>query len=121
MQQRCASRFGGGQASQPVHTGCPMRDHKLRLNIDDLAVESFAPAAEVGERGTVRGAEATADGQTLCALTQCEVSYCIDNTCEFTQCDDLSCYNGGECGGGGAGTQAQNTCNVRCHTNPGIE
>jgi hypothetical protein len=98
-----------------------MHSRKLRLDLDDLSVESFSPAPPVDARGTVRGADATADGQTLCALTQCEVSYCIDATCEFTQCDDRSCYNGGQCGGGGAGTQAQITCSVLCHTNPGTE
>ena len=94
---------------------------KLRLNLDDLSVESFSPAAEMQERGTVNGAEDTADGQTYCARTQCMLTECIANSCVWTQCNNISCAVGGNCGGGGAGTYGEPTCNVVCHTDPTIE
>jgi hypothetical protein len=49
---------------------------KLRLDVEDLAVESFATADGADERGTVRGHEAT-EG---CAVTESCTNCTYDDT-----------------------------------------
>jgi hypothetical protein len=97
-----------------------MQTRKLRLNLDELSVESFVPAHHEVLRGTVHGAEATADGQTLCANTQCDPSFCVALSCDWTECANISCMDDGQCGSGG-NTAGQHTCQVICHTDPGID
>lgn len=71
---------------------------KLKLDMEDLRVESFAVAAEEGEAGTVHAhaksapfitcAGDTCDAPT-CRITECDVSQCIAScpqTCRIT-CD----------------------------------
>jgi hypothetical protein len=89
---------------------------KLRLNLDDLSVESFSPAAQVDARGTVHGADASIDAASGCM--EC-VSYQQPQSCAWTQCENISCVNAAGCSGGG--TYGGYTCDVRCHTNPPIE
>jgi hypothetical protein len=90
---------------------------KLRLNLEDLSVDSFSPAEQVDTRGTVRGAEASVDAASGCM--EC-VSYQQPASCAWTQCENnISCVNAAGCSGGG--TYGGYTCNVLCHTNPGIE
>lgn len=69
---------------------------KLRLQIEQLAVESFVTAQAAGPRGTVR-AHATEFGDTCdpapsCGPETCGNAYCIRQT------DNLNL-----CGGGGTG------------------
>jgi hypothetical protein len=92
-----------------------MQNGKLRLNVEELSVESFSPAPRPEQRGTVKGAGATEDYNTLCAATVCEHSYCVDNTSYNTQCNNHSC---GCQGGGSVGGY---TCDVRCHATDPIE
>jgi hypothetical protein len=70
---------------------------KLKLNVEDLRVDSFAVAEEErGEAGTVRGHAAT--GQLItcnksCRVTYCDPSMCIDScweTCDITCGECLS-------------------------------
>jgi hypothetical protein len=93
-----------------------MRNSKLRLNVDDLSVESFTPAAQVDTRGTVHGADASVDLASGCM--EC-VSYQEPASCAWTQCQNISCVNAAGCGGGG--TYGGDTCTVRCNKDPGIE
>ncbi|MBB4637188.1 pinensin family lanthipeptide [Longimicrobium terrae] len=60
---------------------------KLKLEIDDLAVESFTPSVGEGEAGTVR-ANITAYYE-LCHADQTAEATC---TCEPT-CNAQTCYN----------------------------
>jgi hypothetical protein len=54
---------------------------KLRLNADDLAVESFATAHPVDERGTVRGHDATEGCKVTESCTNCTYD---DTVCGLT-------------------------------------
>lgn len=49
---------------------------KLKLNVDELMVESFEAADAVTERGTVRGEELIASDLNSCWDTECGRSYC---------------------------------------------
>lgn len=67
---------------------------KLRLDVDQLAVESFRPGGEnAGLRGTVRGRD-QANGvpytQTSCDAYECD---CIETA---QTCDQQICYGGSE-------------------------
>jgi hypothetical protein len=89
---------------------------KLRLNLDQLTVDSFDTAAAVVQRGTVRGEE-----QCTCPTacnTNCTCPGCP--TCDYTACGQESCNgscfascNGScyftECGGD---TVYDHTCNA---------
>ena len=83
---------------------------KLRLNLDQLTVDSFDTAAAAREKGTVFG-EQQCTCPTACSCPGCP-------TCDYT-CDDLTCpatcfnsCNGScyytECGGN---TRDDHTCN----------
>lgn len=61
---------------------------KIKLNLEELDVESFEPDEARGGRGTVRGAQVTAYYQ-LCYDTDTWQMSC---TCEPT-CNADTCYN----------------------------
>ncbi|MBB4637187.1 pinensin family lanthipeptide [Longimicrobium terrae] len=78
---------------------------KLKLEIDDLAVESFTPAVGEGEAGTVR-ANITAYYE-LCHADQTAEATC---TCEPT-CNAQTCYNcSAACGTANCGTNDPRIC-----------
>lgn len=54
---------------------------KLKLNIDELTVESFEAAQSVAERGTVRGEEFFASDLNSCHDTECGRTYCASSPC----------------------------------------
>jgi hypothetical protein len=93
-----------------------MRNSKLRLNVDELSVESFSPADQVDTRGTVHGADASVDLASGCM--DC-VSYQQPASCAWTQCQNISCVNAAGCSGGD--TYGEYTCQVRCNLTPPIE
>jgi hypothetical protein len=93
-----------------------MHDKKLRLNVDDLAVESFNPGPQVERWGTVHGAEDTADGMTYCARTQCMLTECVAQSCKWTECNNLSCLAPGCAGGSDQTIAGQPTCHAGCGT-----
>lgn len=68
---------------------------KLRLDLDKIAVESFA-TGEGGDGGTIHARES-------------EITYCDPNTCGF--CVE---YSNGGCGGGGGGGDSYATCGSTC-------
>jgi len=69
---------------------------KLRLNVDELTVESFVPSTELQIRGTVRGAQETVnvctyDGPGCDNITNAP-SFCASpESCDWTHCVNLSC------------------------------
>jgi hypothetical protein len=97
-----------------------MMRKKLELNVEDLAVESFAASTEPELRGTVQGAQDSYDF-TACPRTECP-SGCLT-------CDPADCTNGGgttgTTGGGTSGTPvgtlAGPTCGAACNPSPTIE
>jgi hypothetical protein len=83
---------------------------KLKLDIEALAVESFAAEPEAaGKKGTVKGHYYTEP------WTANEPTVCVDASCKWTQCNNLSCL--AACGSGDQ-TLAGNTCGVACATTP---
>lgn len=50
--------------------------NKLRLNLDELSVETFESAAASEERGTVQARDLFATGRTICN-TECVSSPCV--------------------------------------------
>jgi hypothetical protein len=86
---------------------------KLRLTVDDLAVESFQTASVEALRGTVRGH----DDSTDCSYGSPMYTGC-DLSCEF------ACDGSGDCtptcprtsGGGGGGTH-----DVTCYPDSGCD
>jgi hypothetical protein len=95
-----------------------MQKGKLRLNVEELSVESFAPSAQVAERGTVRGAEVSVDAASGCF--DCSPSYGEPASCAWTQCANISCLAGPGCGGNNT-LARQETCTIQCNPNPPIE
>ena len=87
---------------------------KLKLEIEALEVETFEPAAEREERGTVRG-HLTAYYE-LCYPGDTWQNTC---TCEPT-CNADTCYNCGSAGCGSAGCTGalDPTCNGTCGPQP---
>ena len=87
---------------------------KLKLNLDDLAVDSFDTSRRPEKRGTVFGEQCTCYTQCTCpgcptcdntcnATCDATCAYtCDDATCPYT-CDDASC-------GGGCATIAYTNC-----------
>lgn len=72
--------------------------NKLKLQLQDLTVESFDTAGRKEEKGTVVGAQQQpCTCWTQCTCPGCPTCYdtCAD-TCEYT-CDDYTCA--GTCGG----------------------
>lgn len=81
---------------------------KLRLQLDQLTVDSFDTSTPEADRGTVFGEQCTC--HTNCTCPGCP-------TCDHTQCGQLSCHDScaGTCQGWytcqGANTRDQ-TCNM---------
>jgi hypothetical protein len=59
--------------------------NKLKLHLDELAVESFDTTATAKEKGTVFGEQCTC--YTNCTCPGCPT---CDHTCAYT-CDDATC------------------------------
>jgi hypothetical protein len=83
---------------------------KLKLDLDQLAVDSFDTADARPRRGTVFGEQCTCP--TACTCPGCPT---CDATCPATcvnTCDDYTCANScnGTCGA------SCNTCNFACNT-----
>ena len=77
-----------------------MMHKKLRLNMDDLAVETFVPSAGVQVRGTVNGEQTgvPCPSTSLCGTNPIGCvdsqapSYCASpESCDWTHCVNLSC------------------------------
>lgn len=83
---------------------------KLKLEIDTLEVETFAPTAGKDGTGTVRG-HLTAYYE-LCYADQTWEQTC---TCEPT-CNAATCYN---CGTAGCGTVNEPICTSTCQPQTG--
>jgi hypothetical protein len=83
--------------------------NKLKLCLDDLAVESFDTERMQQEKGTVVGeacsCAGTCPGQATCDYT------CDDATCPYT-CDDDTCA--ASCNGTCAGATCYETCGRTC-------
>ncbi|HYW11654.1 MAG TPA: hypothetical protein VE871_06835 [Longimicrobium sp.] len=91
-----------------------MRNQKLRLDLEELSVESFAPSDQAEARGTVHGQET----QVMYDCFQSQLgSGCL------TRCDASDCTycNGGTGGNSPVGTLAGATCNAICQPSPVIE
>lgn len=91
--------------------------HKLKLDLDQLAVESFdTNPSDSARRGTVQGFVPTP--AATCFIT-CPTCYNTCASCGGT-CDNScggTCYcSGYTCGGSCGGTCNEVTC-VTCHTN----
>ena len=54
--------------------------NKLKLNPDDLTVETFESAATFEQRGTVEAREFFATQQITCAITRCQTG-CVTYPC----------------------------------------
>lgn len=81
---------------------------KLRLELENLAVESFDTSAGDRPRGTVVGEQCTCPGAQTCAAT-----------CYLT-CDDASCPGGQSCGGQSClDTCGHVTCDYTCRNSCG--
>ena len=81
---------------------------KLKLRLDDLAVESFDTTAVRQEKGTVFGEQCTC--QTVCSCPGCPS---CDPTCAYT-CDDATCPACPTCGATCANTCDDPTCYETC-------
>jgi hypothetical protein len=76
--------------------------NKLRLHLDELAVESFDTTAANREKGTVFGEQCTC--YTNCTCPGCPT---CDATCPYT-CDDFSCAGENTC----YGHTCEGTCRI---------
>ncbi|HET7231173.1 MAG TPA: hypothetical protein VFJ16_14265 [Longimicrobium sp.] len=66
---------------------------KLKLQVEQLAVESFAIPAALPMNGTVQGYFGTAFGETCEAVVTCGPKTCGHNICVFATeapCDDTN-------------------------------
>lgn len=61
--------------------------NKLRLQLDDLRVESFGTTGEASTKGTVFGEQCSC--QTVCSCPGCPT---CDQTCNYS-CDDPTCVD----------------------------
>jgi hypothetical protein len=77
---------------------------KLKLELDNLSVESFDTTATQKKKGTVFGEQCTC--WTYCAQQTCPGCPTCDNTCAYT-CDDATCVY----------TCDDNTCPYTCDDN----
>ncbi len=74
---------------------------KLKLNLDDLSVDTFDTTSVRKEKGTVFGEQCTCYTECTCpGCPTCDAT--CENTCAYT-CDDASCA--GTCG---------DTCDYTC-------
>jgi hypothetical protein len=93
--------------------------NKLKLHLDDLAVESFDTCGLEREKGTVVGEQVPCSCAGTCPATACaSCAYtCDDATCVYT-CDDPSCAEScnGTCDGYTCLDSCGGTCwNPRCN------
>lgn len=88
---------------------------KLRLSLDDLAVESFDPVSPRARRsGTVRGRQET---EETCFNTACGTCYTVEYYCGESAdgtCDGSLCL--GSCGPGMCPVTYDATCPHDCRT-----
>jgi hypothetical protein len=85
---------------------------KLKLNLDELSVESFDTTRTEQKKGTVFGEQCTC--WTACGQNTCPGCPTCDNTCAGTcafTCDDASCA--GTCDASCNGT-CEASCNGTC-------
>ncbi|HEX6749778.1 MAG TPA: hypothetical protein VF092_20975 [Longimicrobium sp.] len=75
---------------------------KLKLDVGELAVESFTTAARLPETGTVRG-YGTFRGSTCGPENTCGPQTCGQLICVFETGDPMDCPATGTCGTGGTG------------------
>ena len=99
---------------------------KLRLEIDALAVESFATAETPEAAGTVRGhgpndtapANYTCGAELSCGPYTCGAAFCVKDTdnyhCGTGAVTCMGCGTGGGCGTG-TGPSGQMSC-IGCRT-----
>jgi hypothetical protein len=86
---------------------------KMRLTVDDLAIQSFATTRLGGQlRGTVRGHDAPTD-PVECPTANPEWDTCADTCWGSCPCSGNSC-NG--CGSDGCGGFSDWACTNGCHT-----
>jgi hypothetical protein len=81
---------------------------KLRLHLDDLAVDSFDTTCQAKEKGTVFGEQCTC--YTVCTCPGCPTCAA---TCAQT-CDDATCPQCPTCAASCNGTCAGATCEGTC-------
>jgi hypothetical protein len=68
---------------------------KLRLSLDDLAIDTFDPVpSRADEKGTVRG---RAESEDSCFITDCGTWLTVDYTCEGWTCDNHTCDGAYDC------------------------
>ncbi|HEY0016230.1 MAG TPA: hypothetical protein VGC13_07920 [Longimicrobium sp.] len=88
---------------------------KLKLQLDDLGVESFDTTCTVREKGTVVGEQGTCTCNTQCTCPGCPTCY---NTCAYT-CDDATCPAcptcAASCNGTCVGATCYDTCGASCY------
>jgi hypothetical protein len=82
--------------------------NKLKLQLDDLGVESFETISPAWERGTVVGEQCTCYTQCTCPGCPTCVNTCAA-TCAFT-CDDYTCAASCD---GSCGASCWDTCRPR--------
>ena len=84
---------------------------KLRLDLDDLAVESFDTTQAQREKGTVFGEQCTC--QTACTCPGCPTCY---DSCNGTCGDTCAASCNGTCDYSCGGTCYEWTCGYDCGT-----
>jgi hypothetical protein len=85
---------------------------KLKLNLEQLTVDSFDTTATQKERGTVFGEQCTCYTQCTCpGCPSCDAT--CPNTCAYT-CDDNTCLAScnGTCGGSCDGAWTCDYCTI---------
>jgi hypothetical protein len=97
--------------------------NKLKLDLDQLTVESFdTDASGIARRGTVRAHSERCGPTDVCAATRGELT-CGD-TCDYT-CNTCGASCGGGCGSGyscyGSCAETCNTCLTNCQQESCVE
>lgn len=92
--------------------------NRLKLHLDELAVESFDTTCRAEEQGTVFGEQCTC--QTVCTCPGCPT---CDYTCDDASCVDPTCYGQGQtcdgtCRQQGCGISQYETCPLFCPRDP---
>jgi hypothetical protein len=89
---------------------------KLKLNLDDLSVDSFDTAGAQKQKGTVFGEQCTC--WTQCGQNTCPGCPTCDATCNAT-CGGATCAGScyGTCGGDTCGASCYGTCDYSCDCN----
>jgi hypothetical protein len=82
---------------------------KLKLNLEDLTVDTFNTTAPEKPKGTVFGEQCTC--YTNCTCPGCPT---CDYTCKYT-CDDATCPQCPTCGASCNGTCYEATCGNSCY------